>query len=63
MVSAVPDSSDGDGGDAGVGPQADSDDPPLAQRIRARFAPLGGAELAVEPREPVRPVPDLGPGS
>lgn len=62
-MSAVPDPSGCDAGDAGVGPQADGADLSLAQRIRARFAPLGGVELAVEPREPVRPVPDLEPGS
>lgn len=29
----------------------------LATRIRARFAPLGGVELQVPEREPVRPPP------
>ena len=38
------------------------DTPParnLAQTIRARFAPLGGVELAVPKREPVRKPPKL----
>jgi plasmid stability protein len=29
----------------------------LAERIRARFAPLGGVELALPPREPAREPP------
>ncbi len=31
----------------------------LGSRIRARFARLGGVELALDEREPVRPPPDL----
>jgi antitoxin FitA len=34
--------------------------PDLGQRIRARFVPLGGTELAIPPREPVREPPALG---
>jgi hypothetical protein len=59
-LSAVPERSDGD---AGAGHRTDSSDSALAHRIRARFAPLGGVALAEELREPVRPVPDLEPGS
>ncbi len=35
-------------------------DPPtnLAEAIRARFAPLGGVELELPPREPMREPPD-----
>ena len=32
----------------------------LAQSIRARFEPLGGAELHIPPREPMRDPPELG---
>jgi plasmid stability protein len=32
----------------------------LGARIRARFAALGDTTLAIEPRQPVRPPPDLG---
>lgn len=32
----------------------------LAQAIRDRFAPLGGVELEIPPREPMREPPDLG---
>jgi len=31
----------------------------LASAIRARFAPLGGVELPLTPREPMRAPPDL----
>ena len=36
-------------------------DPPanLAEAIRARFAPLGGVELELPPREPMREPPDF----
>lgn len=33
--------------------------PDLVERIRARFAPLGGVELELPPREPVREPPDI----
>ena len=32
----------------------------LAQSIRARFEPLGGVELDIPPREPMRDPPELG---
>ena len=32
----------------------------LAQSIRARFKPLGGVELDIPPREPMRDPPELG---
>ena len=32
-------------------------EPNLYERIRARFEPLGGVELELPPREPVRPPP------
>ncbi|MXZ74217.1 MAG: plasmid stabilization protein [Gemmatimonadetes bacterium] len=32
----------------------------LAQSIRARFEPLGGVELEVPPRKPMRDPPKLG---
>ncbi|MCH8542320.1 MAG: Arc family DNA-binding protein [Alcanivorax sp.] len=32
---------------------------PLAAAIRARLAPLGGVELAIPPREPIRDPVDL----
>lgn len=32
----------------------------LAQAIRDRFAPLGGVELEIPPREPMREPPDFG---
>ena len=32
----------------------------LAQAIRARFAPLGGVELQLPPRDPIREPPDFG---
>ena len=32
----------------------------LAQAIRARFAPLGGVELQLPPRDPMREPPDFG---
>jgi antitoxin FitA len=28
----------------------------LYQRIRARIEPLGGVDLVIEPREPIRPI-------
>lgn len=31
----------------------------LAQAIRARFAPLGGVELQLPPRDPIREPPDF----
>jgi plasmid stability protein len=31
--------------------------PGLAERIHALFAPLGGVELQIPPREPMRPPP------
>ena len=31
----------------------------LAEAIRARFAPLGGVELEIPPREPMRDPPDF----
>lgn len=31
----------------------------LAQSILARFQPLGGVELTIQPRDPVRPPPDF----
>lgn len=31
----------------------------LARAIRARFAPLGGVELDLPPREPMRPPPSF----
>ena len=34
--------------------------PHLGARIRARFAALGGVELPIAARDPVRPPPDLG---
>ncbi len=33
----------------------------LAQAVRARFAPVGGVELDLPPRDPMREPPDLGP--
>lgn len=40
---------------------ADGNNPPtnLAEAIRARFAPLGGVELELPPREPMRDPPDF----
>ena len=37
------------------------DNPPanLAEAIRARFAPLGGEELEIPPRKPMRDPPDF----
>ena len=32
----------------------------LARAIRARFAPLGGVELDIPPREPMRDPPQFG---
>lgn len=32
----------------------------LAQSIHARFEPLGGVELDIPPREPMRDPPELG---
>ena len=32
----------------------------LARAIRARFAPLGGVELEIPPRDPMRDPPRLG---
>lgn len=32
----------------------------LVEAIRARFAPLGGVELELPPREPLRKPPDFG---
>jgi plasmid stability protein len=32
----------------------------LAQSIRRRFAPLGGVDLSLPPREPMREPPKLG---
>ena len=32
----------------------------LAQSIRARFEPLGGVELEIPPRKPMRDPPELG---
>ncbi len=32
----------------------------LAEAIRARFEPLGGVELELPPREPMREPPDFG---
>ena len=39
----------------------DGNDPSsnLAEAIRARFAPLGGVELELPPREPMRDPPDF----
>ena len=39
----------------------DENDPPanLAEAIRARFAPLGGLELELPPRGPMRDPPDF----
>lgn len=37
----------------------DADTADLAQRIRRRFAPLGGVELALPTREPMREPPAL----
>ena len=34
----------------------------LVRAIRSRFAPLGGVELDVPPREPMREPPDFGDG-
>jgi antitoxin FitA len=31
----------------------------LVEAIRSRIAPLGGVELEIPPREPVRPPPDF----
>lgn len=33
----------------------------LAAAIRQRFQPLGGVDLQVPPRQPMRQPPDLGP--
>lgn len=33
----------------------------LVDAIRARMEPLGGVDLTIEPREPMREVPDLKP--
>ncbi len=33
--------------------------PNLAEAIRRRFAPLGGVELDIPPREPMREPPDF----
>lgn len=32
----------------------------LAARIRLRFGAMGGAELEIPPREPMRPPPEFG---
>ena len=32
----------------------------LAQSIRARFEPIGGVELEIPPRKPLRDPPELG---
>ncbi|MCY4545489.1 MAG: plasmid stabilization protein [Gemmatimonadetes bacterium] len=39
----------------------DENNPPanLAEAIRARFAPLGGIELELPPREPMREPPEF----
>lgn len=39
----------------------DGNNPPanLAEAIRARFTPLGGVELELPPREPMRDPPDF----
>lgn len=43
------------------GNSVDGNNPPatLAEAIRARFAPLGGVELELPPREPMRDPPDF----
>lgn len=43
------------------GNSVDGNDPSsnLAEAIRARFAPLGGVELELPPREPMRDPPDF----
>lgn len=43
------------------GKSVDGNNPPvnLAEAIRARFAPLGGVELELPPREPMRDTPDF----
>ena len=43
------------------GKSAGENKPPanLAEAIRARFAPLGGVELEIPPREPMRNPPDF----
>ncbi|MDE0203730.1 MAG: plasmid stabilization protein [Rhodospirillaceae bacterium] len=40
-----------------VGTEAGADN--LASAIRARFAPFGGVELELSPREPMREPPDF----
>lgn len=37
-----------------------SPEPNLYERIRARFAPIGGVDLELPPREPTRDPPLLG---
>ena len=43
------------------GNSIEKNDPPanLASVIRARFAPLGGVELEIPPREPMRDPPNF----
>lgn len=57
-MSAVPEGTDTK---ADAGADTGKEGHTLASRIRARFAPLGGAELTQEPREPLRPAPDFEP--
>ena len=49
------------GKNAKHGNSVDGNNPPanLAEAIRARFAPLGGVELELPPREPMRDPPDF----
>jgi plasmid stability protein len=39
----------------------DAAGPSLVEQIRARFAPLGGVELEIPPREPARDPPRFDP--
>ena len=43
--------------------QESSTEKDLASAIRARFAPLGGVELELPPREPMREPPQLDRGA
>lgn len=63
MIGSVKANPEDTGTEVDAGNEAERQGQTLAARIRARFVPLGGVDLAQEPREPVRPAPDLEPGS